>query len=186
MKKALFIDRDGTLILETDNFMIETHDKVTFYPEVFYWLGKIVRELDYELILVTNQDGLGTDFFPEQSFYETHRFIMKTFAGEGIVFAHEHIDKTFPHEGKDTRKPGIGMLKQYFNGEYDLSNSFVIGDRITDVMLAKNLGAKAFWLNDGRDLGGFEITETKETLKDIIVSESRNWKDIYEHLKSKA
>lgn len=185
MKKALFIDRDGTLILETDDFIIERMDKITFYPEVFYWLGRIVRELDYELVLVTNQDGLGSDFFPDEPFFTTHKFIMNVFANEGIVFAAEHIDRTFPNEGKDTRKPGIGMLKQYFNGEYDLANSFVIGDRITDVMLAKNLGAKAFWLNDGRNLGGYEIEHTKETLKDIIVSESRNWKDIYEFLKAK-
>jgi imidazoleglycerol-phosphate dehydratase/histidinol-phosphatase len=182
MKKVLFIDRDGTLILETDDFKIERMEKITFYPEVFYWLGHIVREFDYELVLVTNQDGLGTDIFPDEPFFTTHRFIMKTFADENIHFAAEHIDRTYASDDKPTRKPNTGMLTQYFSPEYDLANSFVIGDRITDVMLAKNLGCKCFWLNDGRGLGMGEIKETRESLTDHIATESRQWEDIYRYL----
>lgn len=183
MKKILFIDRDGTMILETDDFKIETMEKVIFYPEVFYWLGRIVREFDFELVLVTNQDGLGTDDFPHEPFYTTHRFIMNTFAGERIFFAEECIDPHYPHDNKDTRKPGTGMLKKYMNNpEYDLANSFVIGDRITDVQLAKNLGARAFWLNDGRALGGTEVKDSRETLAAYVAVESRKWEDIYNYL----
>ena len=182
MKKVLFIDRDGTMILETDDFKIETMEKIVFYPEIFYWLGRIVREFDYELVLVTNQDGLGTDIFPDEPFFTTHRFIMDVFEGEKIHFTAEHIDRTYPHENQATRKPGTGMLTQYFSPDYDLKNSFVIGDRITDVVLAKNLGAKAFWLNDGRGLGVGEIKETRESLSDVIAVESRQWEDIYNYL----
>lgn len=183
MKKVLFIDRDGTLILEPEDFKIDAFEKVVFYPEVFYWLGKIAREMDYELVIVTNQDGLGSEYFTEENFWPVHKFVVNTFRAEGIDFKAEHIDKSYPDEGLETRKPGIGMLKQYFNGEYDLQNSFVIGDRITDVMLAKNLGAKCFWLNDGRPLGAHEINDTVETLRDFIAVESRDWKLIYEYLK---
>jgi imidazoleglycerol-phosphate dehydratase/histidinol-phosphatase len=183
MKKVLFIDRDGTMILETDDFKIETMEKIVFYPEIFYWLGKIVREFDYELVLVTNQDGLGTEAFPLEPFYSTHKFIMKTFADEKIIFAEECIDEHYPHENTTTRKPGTGMLTKYFSADYDLKNSFVIGDRITDVVLAKNLGARAFWLNDGRNLGVGEIKETRESLAEQIAVESRQWEDIYNFLK---
>ena len=145
-KKVLFIDRDGTLILETDDFKIETFQKLIFYPEIFYWLGKIVREFNYELVMVTNQDGLGTEAFPEKEFYELNDFILKTFEGEKIHFAEICIDKSYPYENLPTRKPNTGMLTKYlpagqagFSDDYDLKNSFVIGDRITDVLLAKNL-----------------------------------------------
>lgn len=185
-KKVLFIDRDGTLILETDDYKIDAFEKLAFYPEIFYWLGKIARELDYELAIVTNQDGLGLpDYFPESSFWPVHNFIENTFAGEGIKFVGTHIDKSFPHEELPTRKPNTGMLTKYFSSEYDLKNSFVIGDRITDVLLAKNLGCKCFWLNDGRNLGATEIGgETLDSLKQYVAVESRDWKDIYEYLKS--
>lgn len=182
MKKVLFIDRDGTMILETDDFRIETREKIVFYPEVFYWLGRIARELDYELVLVTNQDGLGTEAFPDEPFFATHRFIMDTFSGEQIIFTAEHIDRSYPHENLPTRKPGTGMLTQYFSPEYDLAASFVIGDRITDVMLAKNLGCRAFWLNDGRGLGGAEVSHSAESLRPSIAVESRRWQDVYNYL----
>jgi len=184
MKKVLFIDRDGTMVLETDDFKIDTFEKITFYPEVFQWLGRISRELDYEFVLVTNQDGLGTEYFPDEPFFTTHKFIMKTFADEGIPFAAEFIDRHYPTDNSPERKPGTGMLTQYFSPDYDLKNSFVIGDRITDVMLAKNIGAKAFWLNDGRNLGGFELTETPATLKKFIALETLSWKTIYEYLRA--
>lgn len=181
-KKALFIDRDGTLILETDDFKIEKFYKLTFYPEVFYWLGKIVRELNYELVMVTNQDGLGTPDFPETDFDEVQNFILKTFEGEGIVFSGVHIDKSYPHEGLPTRKPNTGMLTQYFDGSYNLPASFVIGDRITDVQLAKNLGCKCFWLDDGRGLGATEVKDNAETLAEYVALQSRSWERVYEYL----
>jgi imidazoleglycerol-phosphate dehydratase/histidinol-phosphatase len=183
MKKILFLDRDGTLILETDDFKIDQFEKLVFYPEVFYWLKKIVDELDYELVMVTNQDGLGTEMFPEKDFQKVHDFILQTFANQGVHFAGVHIDKSFPHEGLDTRKPGIGMLRQYLNGEYDIKNSLVIGDRITDVLLAKNLGCRCIWLNDGRGLGASEISENETTLKDYILIQTRSWRQVYECLK---
>lgn len=184
MKKVLFIDRDGTLILETDDFKIEQFSKLLFYPEVFYWLGKIVRELDYELVMVTNQDGLGTPAFLEEEFWPVQHFIVKTFAGEGIRFADVHIDKSYPDENLPTRKPGTGMLTKYFSEAYDLRHSFVIGDRITDVLLAKNLGCKSFWLNDGRNLGATETgSDTAQTLREFIALESRHWEHIYNYLK---
>lgn len=183
LKKVLFIDRDGTLILETDDFKIETFEKLIFYPQVFYWLGKIVRELDYELVMVTNQDGLGTPDFPESEFYKVQNFIVRTFANEGICFADIHIDKSFPHENLPTRKPGTGMLTKYMQGNYDLPNSFVIGDRITDVKLAQNLGCKCIWLNDGRGLGADEITEQHHELKDVIALDTREWEKVYNFLK---
>ena len=185
MKKALFIDRDGTLILETDDYKIDSFEKLIFYPEIFRWLGAIARLNEYELVMVTNQDGLGLpDYFPEDTFWPVHNFIENTFKGEGIQFAATHIDKSFPHENLPTRKPNTGMLTQYFSTDYDLKNSFVIGDRITDVLLAKNLGCKCFWLNDGRGLGLGEIGgETTETLQPYIALESRNWQDIFNYLK---
>ncbi len=183
MKKVLFIDRDGTLILEPEDFKVDAIEKVVFFPGIFKWLGKIAAELDYELVIVTNQDGLGTEYFNETGFWKAHNYMLKVFEGEKVFFAKSHIDKSFPDEGLDTRKPGIGMLKEYFNGDYDLANSFVIGDRITDVMLAKNLGAKCFWLNDGRALGALEISENEETLKDFIALQTLNWEDIYYYLK---
>lgn len=183
MKKVLFIDRDGTLILETDDFKIEKFEKVVFYPQVFYWLGKIARELDYESVMVTNQDGLGTPDFLEEDFWPVQNFIVKTFDDDGIHFADVHIDKSFPHENLPTRKPGTGMLTKYFSAEYDLKNSFVIGDRITDVQLAKNLGAKCFYLNDGRGLGAAEVKDSQEELKKFIALETREWEQIYNYLK---
>ncbi len=184
MKKALFIDRDGTLILETDDFKIEKFHKLVFYPEVFYWLGKIAREMDYELVMVTNQDGLGTPDFSEDDFNEVQNFIVKTFAGENIHFSDIQIDKSYPHENLDTRKPGTGMLKKYMDGSYNIAKSFVIGDRITDVQLAKNLGCKCFWLNDGRGLGAGEVKDNKTELQQYVALESRNWQDIYNYLKA--
>lgn len=187
MKKALFIDRDGTLILETDDFKIEKFHKLIFYPEVFQWLGRIARELDYELVMVTNQDGLGTPDFLEEDFWPVQKFIEQAFEKEGAKFEGIHIDKSWPEENLPTRKPGTGMLTQYMDGSYDLANSFVIGDRITDVMLAKNLGAKGIWMNDGRSLGAGETgKDNAETLKPYIALESRSWQKIYEFLKGGA
>ena len=143
MKKVLFIDRDGTLVIEPPiDYQLDSFEKLAFYPKVFQYLSKIVKELDFELVLVTNQDGLGTDSYPEDTFWPVHNFVMSTFEKEGIVFKAQIIDRTFAADNAPTRKPNPGLLTEYNKGEYDLTNSYVIGDRLTDVELAKNLKAK--------------------------------------------
>ncbi|WP_396596684.1 MULTISPECIES: bifunctional histidinol-phosphatase/imidazoleglycerol-phosphate dehydratase HisB [unclassified Dokdonia] len=182
-KKVLFIDRDGTMIKETVDEQIDAFEKMIFYPKCFTWLGKIAQELDYELVMITNQDGLGTDSFPEDTFWPVHNFIMKSFENEGVVFDNVFLDRTFPHENKDTRKPGTGLLTQYFSEEYDLKNSFVIGDRLTDMQLATNLGAKGIYINDNTNLGTGEITISEDELNKDIALETNDWQKIYEFLK---
>ena len=182
-KKVLFIDRDGTIIKETADEQIDAFEKMIFYPKAFTYLGKIAKELDYELVMITNQDGLGTDIFPEDTFWPVHNFIVKAFENEGVVFDKVFIDRTFPKDNADTRKPGTGMLTSYFSEAYDLEKSFVIGDRLTDVELAKNLGAKGIFINDETHLGTGEITVKREELDDYIALESNDWEKIYEFLK---
>src|SRR4051794_22216444 len=182
MKRVLFIDRDGTLINEAPpTYQIDDFSKVTFYPHMFQYMNRIASELDYELIMVSNQDGLGTDVFPESTFTPVHDFIMKSLENEGIHFSSVLIDRSFPKDGLDTRKPGIGMMRSYLNNDqYDIQNSYVIGDRITDVQLAKNLGCKAIWINNDSSLGGAEIQDKVEELKTTIALETTEWKAIYE------
>ncbi len=184
-KRILFIDRDGTLINEAPpTYQLDSFDKLTFYPHMFEYMTKIARELDYELVMVTNQDGLGTPNFPEDTFWPLHNLVMKSLEGEDIFFKAVFIDRTYPHENAPTRKPGTGMLTSYINNpEYDLANSFVIGDRITDVQLAKNLGCRAIWLNSDASLGAGEISDKVAALQDTIALESVEWKDIYAFLK---
>jgi len=183
MKNVLFIDRDGTLIKEPEDNQIDAFKKLEFYPEVFTYLKKIATELDYELVLVTNQDGLGTVSHPEEHFWPVHNFMIKCFENEGIVFADEHIDRTFADDNAPTRKPRTGLLTSYFSDDYDLKNSFVIGDRLTDVELAKNLGAKGIYINDQTFLGTNEVSSTKEALAPYIGLETNTWSEIYEFLK---
>lgn len=183
MKKVLFIDRDGTIIKETADEQIDAFEKMIFYPKVFTYLGKIAKELDYELVMITNQDGLGTDSFPEDTFWPVHNFIMKSFENEGVVFNKVFLDRTFPHENANTRKPGTGLLTAYFSSAYDLENSFVIGDRLTDIELAKNLGSKGIYINNKTNFGAKEITVNRKELDDVIALESNNWQQIYEFLK---
>lgn len=149
MKRALFIDRDGTLVLEPPvDYQLDSFEKLAFYPKVFRNLYFIRKQLDLEFVMVTNQDGLGTPAFPEETFWPVHNLMMKTLEGEGIHFDQVLIDRSLPEEESPNRKPRTGMLGQYLNGEYDLENSYVIGDRLTDVELAANLGAKAIWLRN--------------------------------------
>lgn len=185
MKRILFIDRDGTLINEAPpTYQLDSFDKLTFYPKMFEYMGKIARELDYELVMVTNQDGLGTAAFPEDTFWPLHNLVMKSLEGEGIHFSAVHIDRSFPAENLPTRKPGTGMLTQYLNNPaYDIEKSFVIGDRITDVQLAKNLGCKAIWLNGDASLGASEISDQVAALQPVIALESMDWAEIYSFLK---
>ena len=182
-KRVLFIDRDGTIIKETADEQIDAFDKMIFYPKVFRWLGKIAQELDFELVMITNQDGLGTEVFPEDTFWPVHNFIMTAFENEGVVFDKVFLDRTFPEDNADTRKPGTGLLTEYFSDAYDLENSFVIGDRLTDMELAKNLGAKGIYINDNTRLGTREISISEKELEAHITLESNDWQRIYEFLK---
>ena len=186
MKKVLFIDRDGTLAIEPPvDYQLDSFEKLEFYPKVFQYLGKIAKELDFELVMVTNQDGLGTDSFPEATFWPVHNFLIKTFKKEGIVFTEQIIDKTFSKDNASTRKPNTGLLTPYFSETYDLENSFVIGDRLTDIELAKNLGAKGILINNNNTEGENEITVAKEELRQFIALETNDWSAIYEFLKVK-
>ena len=192
MKKILFLDRDGTLILEPEDYQVDHIDKLNFYPGVFRWLGRIVRELDYELVLVTNQDGLGTESYPEENFWPTHNAMLRALETEGITFAEQIIDRTFAADNQPTRKPGTALLTHYLNDpEVDLANSYVIGDRITDMKLAENLGAKGIWMNNDPSLGAEEVEDALPPL--TVRNPTRNdavrtialtkWEDIYRHLR---
>ncbi|HFK5544100.1 TPA: bifunctional histidinol-phosphatase/imidazoleglycerol-phosphate dehydratase HisB [Elizabethkingia anophelis] len=186
MKKVLFIDRDGTLVLEPEDYQVDSFTKLEFYPEVFQYLSKIAKELDYELVMVTNQDGLGTDVHPEENFWPVHQFIIKALENEDIYFSEVLIDKTFPSENAPTRKPNTGLLTRYINNpEYDLQNSYVIGDRITDVKLAKNLDSKGIFIANDEELGAEEISK-EESLEQYIALKTTSWKAIYEFLKLKS
>lgn len=181
LTKLLFIDRDGTLILEPEDEQIDSFQKLKFYPEALQYLPRIAKELDFELVLVSNQDGLGTDAHPEANFWPVHHFIVDVFKGEGVHFLKEHIDRTFPDQQAPTRKPGTGMLTEYFDDTtYDLSRSFVIGDRPNDVKLAENLGAKAIWLRNNDQLGKLENLQINP---DVVALQTSDWKSIYEFLK---
>jgi len=148
MKRVLFIDRDGTIIREPDDFQVDVIEKLRFLPGAISNLAKIAKETDFVLVMVTNQDGLGTDSFPEKDFYPAQNLMLQMLADEGVEFADVYVDPTLPHENAPTRKPGTGMLSKYMTGEYDLANSYVIGDRSTDVQLALNLGAKAICIRN--------------------------------------
>ncbi|WP_353131982.1 bifunctional histidinol-phosphatase/imidazoleglycerol-phosphate dehydratase HisB [Pseudopedobacter sp.] len=184
MKKILFIDRDGTLILEPADEQIDSFAKLIFYPGAISNLVKIAKELDYELVMVSNQDGLGTDSHPEENFWPVHNFIIETFKNEGVDFSEVIIDKTFAKDNAPTRKPGTALLTHFFDNEkYDLANSYVIGDRLNDVVLAKNLGAKAIWLNSNPELGASEAQNKIENAHEILALETTDWQKIYEFLK---
>lgn len=170
MKKILFIDRDGTIIKEPPtDFQVDSLEKLEFLPKAISNLRKISEELDYELVMVTNQDGLGTDSFPESTFWPAQYKMLKTLEQENVYFSEIHVDRTFEHENAETRKPGTGMLKNYMDGSYDLENSYVIGDRKTDVQLAQNLGCKAIFIG-------------KENLSDAAIV-TEDWDSIYRFLK---
>jgi len=185
MKKVLFIDRDGTLIKEPADGQIDSFEKLVFYPKVFTYLSKIAKELDFEIVMITNQDGLGTDVYPEDTFWPVHNFVLQSFENEGVLFEEQFIDRTFAKDNAPTRKPNTGLLTKYFGEDYDLENSFVIGDRLTDVELAKNLGSKGIFINDDTNLGTDEITVKRDALDQFIALESNDWEEIYKFLKAK-
>jgi imidazoleglycerol-phosphate dehydratase / histidinol-phosphatase len=171
MKKVLFIDRDGTLVIEPPiDFQLDSLEKLAYYPAVFQWLSRIASEMNYELVMVTNQDGLGTASFPEETFWPAQNKIIEAFKNEGVLFKEILIDKSFPADNAPTRKPATGMLTHYMKSNYDLANSYVIGDRMTDVQLAKNLGCKAIYIS-------------KEKTSDAELC-TTSWADIYNFLKA--
>jgi imidazoleglycerol-phosphate dehydratase/histidinol-phosphatase len=182
-RKVLFIDRDGTMIKEPVDQQVDAFEKIYFYPKVFTYLGKIAKELDYELVMVTNQDGLGTESYSEADFWMVQNFVTQCFENESVKFDKVIIDKTFAKDNASTRKPNTGLLTGYFSDEYDLENSFVIGDRLTDIQLAKNLGAKGIFINDNTNLGTGEITVKRDALNNFIALETNDWQKIYEFLK---
>ena len=175
--RCLFIDRDGTLLEEPYDEQVDALEKIKFLPGVFLYLGRIAKLLDYKLVMVTNQDGLGTDSFPEDTFWPAHNKMLQAFENEGIIFDDILIDKSFPKENAPTRKPRTGLLKEkYMNGDYDLANSYVLGDRATDIELAKNIGAKGIFIAD-------EKAEPADT--DVQALQTTSWEEIYEFLKNK-
>lgn len=174
-KRTLFIDRDGTLVIEPPvDYQLDSLEKLEFYPKVFRNLYFIKKNLDFEFVLVTNQDGLGTDSFPEETFWPAHNKMLKALEGEEIVFDEILIDRSFPQDNAPTRKPRTGLLTHYLDGSYDLENSYVIGDRLTDVELAKNLGAKAIFLNNS--------LEIPLELKSVCVLQTDDWDEVTEFL----
>jgi len=183
MKKVLFIDRDGTLIIEPkDDPQIDAFEKVSFYPKAIATMAQIAKLNAFELVMVSNQDGLGTDSFPEETFWPVQNFIVDTFKSEGVEFSEIVLDRTFASDNAPTRKPGTALLTKYMDTTaYDLENSYVIGDRITDVALAKNLGCKAIYINSGNQLGIEEVT-TYGDLNPTIALESTDWSKIYAFL----
>lgn len=179
-KRALFIDRDGTLVIEPPvDYQLDSFEKLEFYPKVMRNLFFIRKQLDFEFVMVTNQDGLGTSSFPEDTFWPVHNLMLKTLAGEGVVFDDILIDRSFPEENSPNRKPRTGMLGKYLSGEYDLANSYVIGDRLTDMELARNLGAKGIWLHENDDSTA-EILAGHEDIQPVLVT--NDWDRIAEFL----
>ena len=181
MKKVLFIDRDGTLALEPTDFQLDAMDKLEFYPGVFQYLGRIAKEMDFELVMITNQDGLGTASFPEETFWPTHDFLLTSLKNEGVAFDQVIIDKSMPEDNAPTRKPKTGMLTAYLDtNEYDLANSFVIGDRMSDMELAQNLGAKGILLQyDTRT-----AQDISAELQSIVSLQTQSWEGVYNLLKA--
>lgn len=177
MKKILFIDRDGTIVKEPPvDYQLDSFEKLEFLPQAITQLHRIARELDYELVMVTNQDGLGTDSFPEDTFWPVHNLMIDILKGEGVEFSEVLIDRSFPEDNAPTRKPGTALMTHYIKGDYDLENSFVIGDRNSDMQLAKNLGCRGIQLPSITDDSSFEDQE-------IIALKTDSWKEIFQFLR---
>ncbi len=180
-KKVLFLDRDGTIVTEPSDYQLDDLNKLQFLPGVFKYLSKMVEEFDFELVMITNQDGLGTDSFPASTFWPVQNKIIQFLAAESIEFKEIIIDRTFAAENLPTRKPGTALLSAYFSKEYDLEQSYVIGDRITDMVLAQNLGSKGIWIN-ATDAGVEETIYDAASLSATIQLKADNWASIYSYL----
>ncbi|MCM4156100.1 bifunctional histidinol-phosphatase/imidazoleglycerol-phosphate dehydratase HisB [Gramella sp. AN32] len=185
MNKVLFVDRDGTLVYEPEDYQIDSLEKLEFYPGAIPYLARIASELDYEIVMVTNQDGLGTEDYPESIFFPIQDFILKTFENEGVKFSEILMDRTFAKDKALTRKPNTGLLEEKYlhNESYDLANSYMVGDRLTDMEFALNFGGKGIFIDGHEDLAQEEIKKNKETVTGCIALKTRSWKDIYEFLK---
>jgi imidazoleglycerol-phosphate dehydratase/histidinol-phosphatase len=183
MRKVLFIDRDGTLVKEPPvDYQLDAFEKLEFYPDALIFLSKIARELDFELVMVSNQDGLGTDSFPEDHFWPVHDLMMQTFEGVGVRFDKVLIDKSFPEENATTRKPRIGLLNEYLDSAaYNLKESFVIGDRPTDMQLAVNLGCQGIYMGTEAAPGQEELNDFE--WQDAVGLSTLSWEAIYRYLK---
>jgi imidazoleglycerol-phosphate dehydratase / histidinol-phosphatase len=180
----IFLDRDGTLIKEPPvTYQVNLVEEIEFLPNCLYALRRIVKELDYKLVLVTNQDGLGTPSNPLENFEKIQQFILKTLQNEGITFHAIHIDHTFEYENAPTRKPNTGMLNEYFSAPYDVANSVVIGDRLTDIELAQNLGCQGIWMNNGDPTCQKTVQKSLTELRSSIALETMDWENIYHFLK---
>ena len=185
-KKILFLDRDGTIIVEPpSDYQVDSFEKLAFLPKVLTYLAKIVDELDYELVMITNQDGLGTPVYPEDTFWGPHNLMMKVLESEGITFKEVVIDRTFAKDNAPTRKPNTGLVTQYMNEEYDLENSFVLGDRLTDILLAYNLGAKGILIGKSADESDDQMVKGIDVAASVALK-TNSWKEIYEFLKLEA
>ena len=182
-KQALFIDRDGTLVVEPPvDYQLDSFEKLEFLPGVMRNLGFIAQNMHYELVMVTNQDGLGTESFPTDTFVGPHNLIMRTLEGEGIKFDDVIIDTTFEHENKPTRKPGTALLGKYLSGDYDLAGSYVIGDRLTDMMLARNLGARGILIAPDVEQAQQRIAEAG--LAEVVALVAPDWARIADYLRA--
>lgn len=182
-KKVLFIDRDGTIIREPVDYQVDSIEKLEFYPKSIQYLARIAAELDYQLVMVTNQDGLGTDSFPEADFWPAQNLMLNILKGEGIVFDDILIDRSFPQDNAPTRKPRTGLLQKYLDPtQYDMENSYVIGDRLTDMELARNLGCKGIFINTHEALGKEESNLSLEEIQQVVALSTPDWKDIFELL----
>lgn len=187
MKKILFIDRDGTLIHEPEDYQIDKLEKLEFYPQALFYLSKIAKELDYELVMVTNQDGLGTEAYPETAFWPIQNFVLKTFKNEGVVFKEILMDRTFAKDNSPTRKPNTGLLEENYlkNKGCDLVNSFMVGDRMTDMEFAYNFGGKGIFIDTHADLATDELKNESDKIEESIALKTQSWERIYEFLKLK-
>lgn len=180
MKKALFIDRDGTLVVEPPvDYQLDSLEKLTFYPKIFRNLYFLRKHLDFEFVMVTNQDGLGTSSFPEDTFWPAHNKMLETLAGEGVEFDEILIDRSFPEDNSPNRKPRTGMLGSYLDGSYDLENSYVIGDRLTDMQLALNMGAKGIWLH-ADDAEASSLLSENPAIRPVLITD--DWDRVTEYL----
>src|SRR5690554_5502883 len=182
-KKVLFIDRDGTIIREPVDYQVDSIEKLEFYPKSIQYLARIAAELDYQLVMVTNQDGLGTTSFPEKDFWPAQNLMLNILKGEGVVFDDILIDRSFPQDNAPTRKPRTGLLQKYLDpAKYDLENSYVIGDRLTDMELARNLNCKGIFINTDQALGKEESNLGPEEIKEVVALSTPDWQEIFELL----
>ena len=185
MKKILFIDRDGTIITEPpEDYQVDSFEKLEFLPGTLTYLGRIAMELDYQLVMVTNQDGLGTDSFPAETFWGPHNLMMRTLESMGVYWRGVIIDESFPKDNSPNRKPAIGRVGHYLKGEFDMANSYVIGDRLTDMIFAQNLGAKGILIGRSEDTAEDHLAEDRH-IEELIMLKTTSWKEIYNFLKGK-